>query len=510
VHDADDAVETELKLRLSSTSRVALEHHPAFNPPDASTPQTRHEVTTYFDTPDRTLSSRGATLRVRRRGRSREQTLKVSGEGHGPLQRGEWNWPIKSDVPDLSRLTQTPIVPILPTIRAASLQPMFTTDIQRTARQLHLNKCTTVEAVFDEGDITANGSSLPIAEMELELKSGDVHALYQLALGLLGSVPLALETASKAERGFRLLTGNVPEASKAAPIRIDGHASAEEAFKQIVSSTLTHLLSNVGAAGRGDVEGVHQIRVAVRRLRAALALFKQHLNPVTLGRLNDELRRLGSLFGAARDWDVFVLETLSAAENSIPEATLLDPLRKAAERERLAAHHAVCTELSATSFARVVIGIAASIADGTSDLQRKEDNALNVPIADIAPDLLDRMARKASKRGRHMDRAPHEQLHALRKAIKKLRYSVEFLSSLHPGKQVKAYLRPCKSLQELLGTVNDAAVTLNLSEQLPKTGEDLAPGISPLEDWAATRGKKARHHVSKPWHKLRSADPFWR
>jgi triphosphatase len=102
VHDADDAVETELKLRLSSTSRVALEHHPAFNPPDASTPQTRHEVTTYFDTPDRTLSSRGATLRVRRRGRSREQTLKVSGEGHGPLQRGEWNWPIKSDVPDLS------------------------------------------------------------------------------------------------------------------------------------------------------------------------------------------------------------------------------------------------------------------------------------------------------------------------------------------------------------------------------------------------------------------------
>ena len=157
-----------------------------------------------------------------------------------------------------------------------------------------------------------------------------------------------------------------------------------------------------------------------------------------------------------------------------------------------------------------MIGLAASIADGASDLQRKEDNALNVPIADITPDLLDRMARKVSKRGRRMDRASHEQLHALRKAIKKLRYSVEFLSSLHPGKRVKAYLRPCKSLQELLGTVNDAAVTLNLSEQLPKTGEDFAPGISPLEDWAATRGKKARHHVSKPWHKLQSADPFWR
>jgi inorganic triphosphatase YgiF len=84
---------------------------------------------------------------------------------------------------------------------------------------------------------TANGSSLPIAEMELELKSGDVQALYQLALDLLGSVPIALETASKAERGFCLLTGNVPEASKAEPScirrrgveadrRCDGDASA--------------------------------------------------------------------------------------------------------------------------------------------------------------------------------------------------------------------------------------------------------------------------------------------
>jgi CHAD domain-containing protein len=193
---------------------------------------------------------------------------------------------------------------------------------------------------------------------------------------------------------------------------------------------------------------VHQIRVAVRRLRAALALFKQHLIPITLGRFNDELRRLGSLFGGARDWDVFVLQTLSAAEKGTPASARLDPLRKAAEGKRLTAHHAVCTELSAASFARLVIGIAASIADGTSDLQRKEDNALKAPITGIAPDLLDRMTRKVAKRGRHLDKASREQLHALRKAIKKLRYSVEFLSALYPRKEVKAYLRhasPCRN-----------------------------------------------------------------
>jgi triphosphatase len=121
-----------------------------------------------------------------------------------------------------------------------------------------------------------------------------------------------LETASKAERGFRLLTHKVPEASKAPPIRVDRHASAAEAFNRIVSATLMHLLANVDAAKRADVEGVHQIRVALRRLRAALAMFKQHLNPVMLGLFNDELRRLGNLFGRARDWDVFVLDQMFA------------------------------------------------------------------------------------------------------------------------------------------------------------------------------------------------------
>jgi len=67
----------------------------------------------------------------------------------------------------------------------------------------------------------------------------------------------------------------------------------------------------------------------------------------------------------------------------------------------------------------------------------------------------------------------------------RLRYGIEF--ALHPHKQVEAYLRPCKSLQELLGTVNDAAVTLTLSEQLPKTGEELTQGIGALEVWAGDR-----------------------
>ena len=148
---------------------------------------------------------------------------------------------------------------------------------------------------------------------------------------------------------------------------------------------------------------------------------------------------------------MFVVRTLPAAEKNISEPARLHPLRDAAQVERAAAHRGVSAELGAPSFARLVIGIAAWITDGSDDPPPRGGDVLNAPIEDTASDLLNRMWRKVAKRGRHMDQASRERLHALRKAIKKLRYSVEFLSSLYRHKQVKAYLGPCKDLQELLG-----------------------------------------------------------
>jgi inorganic triphosphatase YgiF len=105
-------VETEIKLQLSPEARVALEQHQAFNPPHASAPQTDRQVTTYFDTPDHALNNKGVTLRVRRSRRERRQTLKVARvEGQQPLQRGEWEWPVEKDVPDLGTLAETPVAP---------------------------------------------------------------------------------------------------------------------------------------------------------------------------------------------------------------------------------------------------------------------------------------------------------------------------------------------------------------------------------------------------------------
>jgi CHAD domain-containing protein len=185
------------------------------------------------------------------------------------------------------------------------------------------------------------------------------------------------------------------------------------------------------------------------------------------------------------------------------------PLRDAAEVERAAAHRAVSAELSEPSFARLVIGNAAWIVNGAGGSLRRGDDALTAPVEDVVPDLLNRMWRKMVKRGRHMEQASREQQHALQKAIKKLRYSIEFLFTLYRHEQVQAYLGPCKDLQELLGTINDASVTVALLKRLRDATEDLVRTVGAITEWAAMRGEKARHHVSKPWHELRSADPFW-
>jgi triphosphatase len=510
LQSTDHAVETEIKLRLSPDGRTALEQHPAFNRPHASAPETKREVSTYFDTPDYTLRNKGVTLRVRHSGPLRKQTVKVAyAQGQEPLQRGEWEWPVEQDVPDLGPLAETPVAQLARTVDSDELRPVFTTEIERTARLLRPDEFTTVEAALDEGRIIADGASAPVSEMELELKSGHSHSLYRLALDLLADVPLALETAGKPERGFWLRTGTAPEASKASHIRIDRSASTAEAVKLVVSSVLAHVLANVGPADRADREGVHQIRVGVRRLRAALALFEPHLHPVTFRGFNDELRRLGVIFGRARDWDVFAFETLPAAENDISKAARLHPLRDAAEAERAAAHRAISAELSAPSFARLVLGISEWIVNGAQGPLGRSKDALTAPVEDIAPDLLDRMLRKVAKRGRHIEEASREQLHALRKAIKKLRYGVEFLSGLYRHELVAAYLDRCEELQELLGTVNDAAVTPALLERLRESSEGLVPAINRFAEWATMRGEKARHRVSKPWHEFHSAAPFW-
>ena len=283
--------------------------------------------------------------------------------------------------------------------------------------------------------------------------------------------------------------------------------TAAEAFGEIVRSILGHMLANVAAARIGDPEGVHQLRVGIRRLRAALVLFRDVLRQETGRRFNEELRRMGQVFGRARDWDVFIGETLPAVEAEGAEKGLLDLLRERAEQWRAAAQADVRRELDGPAFTTLLLNVAGWIEDGTGDPELLGTNALRRPIAELAPALLSRMARKAARRGKRLKGASHEELHALRKSIKKLRYGFEFLSPLYPAAKVEAVIDPCEKLQTLLGRLNDSAVTPALVEQLTGDGHAvLAPALGVLAGWAEVRGRKALRRVPKHWRRLGKAE----
>ncbi|MEA2737265.1 MAG: hypothetical protein QOH05_572 [Acetobacteraceae bacterium] len=494
--------EVELKLALPDGPLDAVWEHRAFQASTAR-PRRRHEVTTYFDTSDRALARLKISLRVRLSDGCRVQTLKADGKDGVAADRAEWEWPIEQDAPDIGLLATTPIASELP--RKLDLAPVFITDIERTIRMLDLDGDTVVETALDEGTIIAGDARQPVRELELELKAGDPAPIFRLALELHAAMPLTIETQSKAARGHRLSTGTVPAACKAEEVVLKRKTNGVAAFRRILTAGLGHLLVNRPAALSGDAEGVHQMRVAIRRLRAALTLFEPLLATHTASLFQAELRRVGQVFGEARDWDVFTLEVLPAALKNAGAAAWCDLLRQPAMARREAAHRHFAAEVQAPAFTALMLGLAAWVEEKTL----LGDDDLDRPILELYPRLLDRLAAKVERRGRHIDRSDAER-HALRKSLKKLRYGIDFLRSVLPEDASKSYLHKCKKLQQLLGDANDSVSAITLADGLNDGARpDLLPALGAATEWLGRQREDGLQDLAKRWKAFQAEPRFW-
>ena len=491
-------MEIEIKLALPPQGGDALLRHAAFRNAAA---KSVHQVTRYFDTAEETLRRAGFTLRVRHAGNRRVQTLKAAPEGGVAMSRGEWEWDVAQDTPDLALLAETPARGVAAAARKDGVSELVSTVVDRRTWLLRLDGGTRVEAAFDTGRVAAGDRHAALHELELELKSGDAAPLYRLALELHAMLPMTILVASKAARGFALRDAGAVDAVRAADVALGEDVGMQAGFRALAHAALGHMLANEPAARAGLMEGVHQIRVAARRLRALLVLFAPHLDPHAAARFNPELRRLGRVFGQARDWDVFCEETLAEAGEF---AVWMEPLRERAAERRAAAHRALAAELDAPALTSVVLGMAAWVEGGLA----VSDGA--GPLARAVPGLLDRLADKVDRRAKHLARRSDGELHALRKSLKKLRYGIDFLSGLYPGKTAAKYLHSCKELQEVLGAINDSATAVRLSEQLGEdAGATFAPAVSAVARHADTRRGAARQRLIEAWDDFAAEKRFW-
>ena len=501
----------EITFRLSAVPERIEELKRTLDPVGPST----FHATTYYDSTDLKLRRHGLNLCVREEEGRCIQTFKSDGFTGGTLiSRGEWEDVIASDRPDFTAPETGPR--LREAITPDELRPLFKTIVQRTAIALEPRPLTRIEMAIDEGEIRDGNISESISEIELELKSGDPAAIYDIALHLLKVAPLRIETRSKSERGYRLVDKDDGSASAvyAAPATLDGSMTVESALQSIGRSCIGHLRGNEPAALSGQAEGVHQIWVAVRRLRAALSAVKPIIPAEHYNWAQGELKWLAGELGPARNWDVFVANLLEPSEKVLSAATDLNRLAQAAELQRQAAYARAKEAIESPRYTTMMLKFAQWFeAQGWHDQPiSKEAALLFATIGEVAPGLIERRWRQARKRSRHFGKLAPEQRHELRIALKKLRYTIEFLRDLFGKDEVKALEKRLKPLQEDLGHMNDLRTAHDLVANISSIGEGgneviRAGGI--VLGWYNRALSDRKSKLRKDVRRLRRAKPFW-
>ena len=471
-------------------------------------------VSTYYDTPDHALARRGSSLRVRRHGRKFVQTVKsAASPGDSGLARGEWEDRVAGERPD-PKAAQTG--PFLSPEIAKQLRPLFRTEVSRLTIPLSPEPATRIEAAIDRGRIRdgADTPPEPISEVELELKSGAPSALYDVALKLLHVAPLRLERRSKAERGY-LLAAREERAVKAvhaATIDLHPGLTGEAVLRRIGRACLDHLLRNEDAALAGDPEGIHQMRVAVRRLRAILSAFAPLLPREQRRWASNEMRWFADELGEARNLDVFASALLQPARAALPIASEFERLALAAERRRRAAHAGVVKAISSTRYTEALLALLRWLDGDDWHLAGAEE--LREPIEILAPALLDRCRAQAEKRAKHFARQSPKKRHRLRIVLKKLRYAAELLGGLYDAAASRHFIQRLKRLQDELGDANDLRVGHDIVASLAPRGGRHSTGIAHAGQrvlaWHKRRIAKNEPNLRRHLDELLAAEPFWR
>ena len=343
VRPAEQA-EIELKLLAPPGALEKLREMPVIAQHARNRGAFRRLETVYYDTAERLLFQHGMSLRVRHSGKHFIQTLKLLPNIGQPLTRRQWEAPVDQITPDLARLPAEVGDPVA-TLTNDALVPVFTTKVRRHARQLDLPDAS-VEVAFDEGTIEAGARQEVLSEIELELKSGNAGVLFDLGTQLLDVAPLQLGTRSKAERGYALAFDVVQPAAKAELVSITAEHMVDDVIALLMGGSWHHLLKNLRVAQEGtDPEGVHQMRVALRRLRTICALFRRDIPSPAFQAINSEARWLMQQLGPARDWDVFAETTVTPLAAAAPDVDF-GGLREAVERQRKSSYGALQTVLA--------------------------------------------------------------------------------------------------------------------------------------------------------------------
>jgi inorganic triphosphatase YgiF len=463
-------IESEVKFEASARDLRKLATARILRRSDGELPRHKYLVSTYFDTPKLLLRKNGVTLRVRQAGKKRVQTIKTVNGGIS-LSRGEWEHKLQGDGPDLRAARGTALEPLLSGKLKRKvkrdLEPIFATHVQRTFVPLRSGN-SRIELALDEGYVRAGQKSSPLAELELELKKGTASDLFKTARLVAGLAPLKLALKSKSEQGYDLIADRPARAFHGSKIILQHDTSIAAAFQVIARSVLRHIAANEPAVSAADPDGVHQMRVGVRRLRAAIAVFSELLDCKQTEQIKRDLKWLAGKLAPVRDLDVFLRGKIQSFECSDSPTAGLPELKSELTYRRDIAAESAKAAIATGRYRLLIFSILQWIEDGKWLRQSHAQGTRK--IRSFAADLFERRTRKARRKAKRAGELDAHARHKLRIAIKKLRYALYFFETLyaHDGsaKALSRYQKYLKDLQDHLGALNDIAVHRKLAVKL--------------------------------------------
>jgi len=460
---------TEIELKLAVVKGKPGRARSAFG---KARPERTSIDDVYFDTPDANLRRRGLVLRVRHDGDRWLQTLKAPARSRSIVPvRGEWEvtLPAQGGVPTLD-LERFGIAPLRVLLRKGldtnELAPVFRVKTVRERGTISHGE-SIIEVALDLGELRADidrrRRRLPLAEVELELKSGHAEDLLAVASTLVnGRRGLRLVPAlrTKSERGYALAGPTGLDVARAGARSfadlVDADMRSSEALRAIVRHGLAIVVTNVDALRAGLAgEYLHQARVALRRMRSAIRLFDPDAEDLP-DRMRRQLRWLTGGLGAARDWDVIVDGTLPAI--LAKAGARLDggghALLRAAARAHDRALSRAIEVVSSRRYARLVLDLARWT-------MATEPPATST-VGEMCGALLDRAAGRVFAHARSFARLAPHQRHRVRILAKRLRYALDLLAPALPMHGAADYVDRLAHLQDSLGELTDAYVVLEL------------------------------------------------
>jgi triphosphatase len=463
--------EIELKFLLTDADFMVARQWAELGESRASPPRTEHLKSVYFDTAEDDLARHGMVLRMRGQGRRHVMTCKWQEGIGGAFERGEVEVLMAASEPDPALLREDIAAAIAALTGARKLVPVYVTDVKRIAHVVR-NAASEIEVAFDQGVISAGERSERVCEVEMELKSGEPAALYDLGIAFAEAFPARIGCLSKSERGLLLRTSQPPPVIRATTT-LDGAPTVDAAIRLVMNACIRQFIGNFPAFAQGDREkAVHQMRVAMRRLRSVLGVFDRAFPNAAFAAFRDQAKAIAATMGEARDWDVFIALIQDGPGPAFPEEQGFAAVLQQAAAIRDAGYAECENMLSNTGTTRFVLALQAFMArHGWRNMLSDEAMpSLTMPAKAFAAANLARLHHKLLKHGKQFGKLAPPQRHELRKDLKKIRYIADlFYGVLEAGK----YTHVASKLQDELGFFNDLIAAQAMAARL-QSGDDAA------------------------------------